>query len=141
MSNSEEEKLLGYSKIYHETVRKLRAENAEKERRKADWEVDKGLKPSLDMVMGSPLKSEEEISKIATERAKRATQEQEKMERLGVIEPSQDKARRNSLEALFGNDTAAIEKARAEQEAREKRNKEQKQTLNRDRGGRALGED
>ena len=97
MSNFEDEKLLAHSKIYHATVRKLREENAEKEKRKAEWEAAQGPKPTLDFVMGGPLKSEEEISKIATQTAERRLKDQENMERIGVAEPTSEKPKRGSL--------------------------------------------
>lgn len=52
----------------------------------------------------------------------------------------ENKSRRDSLEAFFGGDKAAIEKARAEQEEQDKRSKERKRNRprDRDRGGRTM---
>lgn len=122
MSNYNDENLIAHSKIYHATVRKLREENAEKEKIKAQWEADKGPKPTLDLVMGGPLKSEEQISKIATEVAMEANRQQDGMERIGVVEPTNEKPRRRSLDAFFGSDKDAAKKAREEQERRQQEN-------------------
>lgn len=132
MSNFDDKKLMAHSKIYHATVRKLREQNAEKEKLKAQWEADKGPKPSLDMVLGGPIKSDEEISKIATEAAKEANRQQDGMERIGVIEPTSEKPRRRSLEAFFGDDKEAAKKAREEQERRQQENN-RKRELERER--------
>ena len=136
MSNFEDEKLLAHSKIYHATVRKLREENAEKEKRKAEWEADNGLKPSLDFAMGGPLKSEEEISKIATEVAIEANRQQAGMERIGVVEPTNEKPRRGSLEAFFGDDKEAVKKAREEQERRQQEARQKELERERESKGR-----
>lgn len=132
MSNSNDEKLIAHSNIYHATVRKLREQNAEKEKIKAQWEADKGPKPPLDMIMDGPIKSEEEISKIATQTAERSAKDQEKMERAGLIEPTNEKPRSRSLEAFFGNDKEAAKKAREDQERRQQENN-RKRELERER--------
>lgn len=136
MSNFEDEKLLAHSKIYHATVRKLREENAEKEKRKAEWEAAQGPKPTLDFVMGGPLKSEEEISKIATQTAERRLKDQQNMERIGVAEPTSEKPKRGSLEAFFGDDKEAVKKAREEQERRQQESRQKELERERESKGR-----
>ena len=138
MSNLEDEKLTAHARIYHETVRKLREENAEKEKRKAAWEADKGLKPPLDNVMGGPLKSEEEISKIATQTAIHKQQEQDDLERIGAVEPTTEKPTRGSLEAFFGNDKDAMQKAREAQERRQRESRQRELDRERDSNGRDM---
>ena len=130
MSNLEDEKLIAHARIYHATVRKLREENAEKEKLKAEWEANNGPKPTLDMVMGGPLKSEEEISKIATQTAIQKQQEQDDLERIGAVEPTSEKPPRGSLEAFFGDDKEAIRKAREDQEQRQHERRQRERDSN-----------
>jgi hypothetical protein len=136
VSNLEDEKLLAHSKIYHATVRKLREENAEKEKRKAEWEAAQGPKPTLDFVMGGPLKSEEEISKIATQTAIQKQHEQDDLERIGMAEPTNEKPRRGSLEAFFGDDKEAVKKAREDQERRQQESRQKELERERESKGR-----
>ena len=138
MSNLEDEKLIAHARIYHETVRKLREQNAEKEKLKAEWEANNGPKPTLDMVMGGPLKSEEEISKIATQTAIYKQQEQEDLERIGAVEPTSEKPSRGSLEAFFGDDKEAMQKAREDQERRQRESRQRELERERDSNGRDM---
>jgi hypothetical protein len=138
VSNLEDEKLIAHARIYHETVRKLREQNAEKEKLKAEWEANNGPKPTLDMVMGGPLKSEEEISKIATQTAIYKQQEQEDLERIGAVEPTSEKPSRGSLEAFFGDDKEAMQKAREDQERRQRESRQRELERERDSNGRDM---
>ena len=137
MSNFEDEKLIAHSQTYHATVRKLREQNAEKEKLKAEWEATNGPKPPLDIYMGGPLKSEEEISKVATEIAIEKNRQQEDMERAGMVEPPNEKPHPRSLEAFFGNDKEAMIKAREEQERQQQQNRQRE--LERERQGKGRG--
>lgn len=138
MSNLEDEKLISHAQIYHATVRKLREQNAEKEKLKAEWEATNGPKPSLEMFMGGPLKSEEEISKAATEIAIEKNRQQEGMERIGAVEPTSEKPSRGSLEAFFGDDKEAMQKAREDQERRQRESRQRQLERERDSNGRDM---
>jgi hypothetical protein len=132
MSNNNEENLKTHSEIYYKTVRKLRAENAEKEKIIAAWKADKGSKPPLESLINSPVKSEEEVSRIATEAAIEFNKQEAKRENHGLVE----KPKKNSLEAFFDGDKEAAKKLQEKQQNKIDKNRarEQVNAKSRDQG-------
>lgn len=129
MSSFEDKKLSAYADTYNKIVKELRAENAEKEKLKQAWEADKGLKPKLETAMGGPMKSEQEISEIATEKARltvRGMEQRDKLER-----QNEGKKSRPTMDEIVKANRSPQEVAKAREDARKR--EERDRQIGRDR--------
>lgn len=138
---------------YHESERKDLGGKQKARIRDASREVTKAWKYDRDQLKA--LHQEQDKARLADTKAKtdamwkdksRPTTKDQANDAQKGFEPSADrrkpanKARRNSLEAFFGDDTEGLEKARKQQAERRERNKERKRnrTRQRDDGGRNM---
>jgi len=126
MSNSEDmsdfDQLEQYDRNYNAAMRKMKADNAEKEAAITGWEANMSPdKPSLESVIGSPPLSQQEMEELADKVAKEQIRENDMLERQGLIEPKRDEQAMTfeaKLQAKLGEEKieAAREEARQEQE-------------------------
>jgi hypothetical protein len=86
----------------------------------------------LESLINSPVKSEEEVSRIATEAAIEFNKQEAKRENHGLVE----KPKKNSLEAFFDGDKEAAKKLQEKQQNKIDKNRarEQVNAKSRDQG-------
>lgn len=135
MSNSEDmsdfDQLEQYDRNYNAAMRKMKADNAEKEAAITGWEADMSAgKPSLETVIGSPPLSQQEMEERADKIAKEQLRENDMLERQGLVEPQRDEQAMSfeeKLQAKLGEEKieAAREEARQEQQRKLGKDREQ----------------
>lgn len=123
-----------YDRNYNSNMKKLKAQNAEREAAQAKWQADQSPeKPPYEFAVGKPPMSQEEMEKKADTMAREQMRQTEVMERDGLLEPKredreQEQAPRNSFEAFFGRDNKEAERqARDDQERQAEENRLQKE--------------